>query len=113
MSRKLNVYLCGEKIGVLTEDDLLQLSFQYLDNARPLSVRLPIRDESYHHAHAFPFFENLTPEGEAFEILTKDHVSGNKIFSILDRFGGDCAGAVAFYETMPSNEDQNPREISS
>ena len=31
MSRKLNVYLCGEKIGTLFEDDLLQLTFQFAD----------------------------------------------------------------------------------
>ena len=112
MSRKLNVYLCGEKNGVLIEDDLLQLTFQYEDNAPPLSVRLPVRNEIYSHALVYPFFENLTPEGDAFEILTKDHASGNRVFSILDRFGGDCAGAVAFYENKPNDDDENPREIS-
>jgi serine/threonine-protein kinase HipA len=113
MSRKLNVYLCGKKIGELFEDDLLQLTFQYDKNAIPLSVRLPVRVESYPHAITYPFFENLTPEGEAFEILTKDHVSGNNVFSILNKFGGDCAGAVALYETTPDNSDTHMSEISS
>ncbi|MDR3020840.1 MAG: HipA N-terminal domain-containing protein, partial [Treponema sp.] len=113
MKRKLNVYLCGEKTGILTEDDLLQITFQYDNNATPLSVSLPVRAENYSHIMAYPFFENLTPEGEAFEILTKDHASGNKIFSILDKFGGDCAGAVAFYESVPDNSDESLREISS
>jgi len=113
MSRKLNVYLCGEKTGVLFEDDLLQLTFQYDDNASPLSVRLPVRSEIYPHAAAYPFFENLTPEGDIFEILTKDHVSGNNVFSILNRFGGDCAGAVALYEITPDNNGENITEISS
>ncbi|WP_461255248.1 HipA domain-containing protein [Treponema sp. R80B11-R83G3] len=113
MSRKLNVYLCGEKVGVLSEDDLLQLTFQYDNNASPLSVRLPVREESYPHALTYPFFENLTPEGEAFEILTKEHASGNNVFSILGRFGGDCAGAVAFYETTPDNSGEKTSEISS
>ena len=113
MSRKLNVYLCGEKIGTLFEDDLLQLTFQYDNNASPLSVRLPVRAESYPHAATYPFFENLTPEGEVFEILTKDHVSGNNVFSILNKFGGDCAGAVALYETTPENSDTRMSEISS
>jgi serine/threonine-protein kinase HipA len=113
MSRKLNVYLCGKKTGVLSEDDLLQLTFQYNNNASPLSVRLPVIEESYPHAVTYPFFENLTPEGEAFEILTKDHVSGNNIFSILNRFGGDCAGAVAFFETTPDNGGEKISEISS
>ena len=112
MNRMLNVYLYEKKTGVLAEDDLLQLTFQYDEYAVPLSVRLPVRAESYPHADAYPFFENLTPEGEAFDILTKDHVSGNKVFSILNRFGGDCAGAVAFYETVPTGDDESPREIS-
>jgi len=113
MNRKLNVYLCGKKIGELFEDDLLQLTFQYNNDASPLSVRLPVRAESYPHAIAYPFFENLTPEGEAFEILTKDHVAGNNVFSILNKFGGDCAGAVALYETTPENSDTHMSEISS
>ena len=115
MSRKLNVYLCGNKVGVLSENELLQLSFQYdNDKVAPLSVHLPTKTEEYPHALAFPFFENLTPEGEAFEILTKDHVSGNKTFSILDRFGGDCAGAVAFYETVyDNNKNEALHKISS
>jgi len=130
--RKLNVYLCGVKTGELFEDDLLQLSFKYIDGApqkrdgapqkpgavskmrsvAPLSVRLPVRADVYPHAYAYPFFENLIPEGGAFEILTKDHASGNKVFSLLNRFGGDCAGAVAFYETAPDNKNKRPREIS-
>ena len=115
MSRELNVYLCGNKIGVLCEDALLQLSFRYCSTTSlPLSVHLPVRGEEYPQSYAYPFFENLTPEGESFEILTKDHASGNKIFSILDRFGGDCAGAVAFYETTPANNpDETLYEISS
>jgi serine/threonine-protein kinase HipA len=113
MNRKLNVYLCGKKIGELFEDDLLQLTFQYDNDASPLSVRLPVRAESYPHVITYPFFENLTPEGEIFEILTKDHVSGNNVFSILNKFGGDCAGAVALYETTPDNSDTRISEISS
>jgi serine/threonine-protein kinase HipA len=115
MNRELNVYLNGNKIGVLCENELLELSFKYNgDYVQPLSVNLPVRAEEYPHALAYPFFENLSPEGEAFGLLTKDHDSGNKIFSILDRFGGDCAGAVAFYKTMPINKIDEPLfEISS
>lgn len=107
------MYLCGKKIGVLSEDELLRLSFRYDDSdVSPLSVRLPVRSEEYVHADAFPFFENLTPEGEVFEMLTQNHVSGNKTFSILDRFGGDCAGAAAFYETVPENKSEMLYKIS-
>jgi len=97
---------------VLRENELMQLSFQYCsDKVQPLSVRLPARMEEYPNALAAPFFENLTPEGEIFEILAKAHVSGNKVYSILDRFGSDCAGAVAFYETEPNANDDTLHEI--
>jgi len=105
MNRELNVYLCGKKTGVLSENEQLQLTFRYSgDRMQPLSVHLPVRIEEYAGEYTFPYFENLTPEGEAFEILTRDHVAGNKIFSFLDRFGGDCAGAVSFYKTKPAKK---------
>lgn len=115
MNTNLNVYLCGSKIGVLYEDELSQLSFRYtsIDLASRLSVNLPVRTEEYPHTYIYPFLENLTPEGEAFGILTKSHVSGNKIFSFLDKFGGDCAGAVSFYKTEPVNTDKVLQEIPS
>jgi serine/threonine-protein kinase HipA len=114
MSKNLNVYLCGNKIGVLQEDERAQLSFQYDVNAASfLSVHLPVRGEPYPHIFAYPFFENLAPEGEAFDILTSSHGAGNKTFSILDRFGGDCAGAIALYGDKPvGNRDDKLNEIT-
>jgi len=114
MNRQLNVYLCGKKIGILNEDDLSQLSFQYSNtDVQLLSVSIPVRNEEYSHSIIYPFLENLIPEGEAFGILTKDHISGNKIYSFLDRFGGDCAGAIAFYDTTPNAINETLYEISS
>jgi len=100
MSRQLNVYLYGKKTGVLLEDDLGHLQFQYDSGAElPLSVRLPVRSEVYDAPYAEPFFNNLTPEGEALKILAeKLHFSDDNSFSILARISGECAGAVSLYE---------------
>jgi len=114
MSRQINVYLCRNKTGVLRENELSRLSFQYCSvDVSPLSVKLPVRTEEYSHDLIFPFLENLVPEGDAFEILAKDHVSGNRIFSFLDKFGGDCAGAVAFYKTEPEKSNNKLHKIPS
>jgi len=114
MSRQLNVYLCRNKIGVLHEDESLQLSFKYNSaDSQSLSVKLPPKIDEYSHDSVYPFFENLVPEGDSFNILTKDHISGNKIFSFLERFGGDCAGAVSFYKTKPEKSTGDLLEISS
>ena len=114
MTRELNVYLHGEKAGVLYEDQMGYLSFRYDPAAlRPLSVRMPVRDEQYDRFYAEPFFDNLAPEGEALEIIAgKFRVSEDNIFSILDKIGGDCAGAVSLYGgDMPHSADLPPQII--
>ena len=99
MNRELNVYLYGEKIGVLSED-IFNIYFQYEPDAKYLlSVRMPIRTISYDDSYTQPFFENLTPEGDAIKIISqKFHIADGNIFSILDKIGGDCAGAISLYE---------------
>jgi len=111
MTRHLNVYLYGQKTGVLSEDRHGHLLFQYEANAKlPISVRMPVRVEPYDNLYAEPFFDNLTPEGAALEIISKKfHVSEDNIFSILDKIGGDCAGAVSLYEDgIPNVPDSTP-----
>jgi len=114
MIKSLNVYLRGKKVGELTQNELAQISFQYDKSAtQPLSVRMPIRDEIYGHIHAYSFFENLIPEGDALKVIAqKLHVSENNIFSILDKLGGDCAGAVALYEGKFPGKSASLKEIS-
>ena len=115
MTRKLNVYLYGEKTGVLSEDSLGNLQFEYNDHAKnPLSVRMPVKADLYDKFYAEPFFDNLIPEGQALDIIAnKFHVSKNNTFSILDKIGGDCAGAVSLYENeIPKTSDEIPIEIN-
>ena len=115
MTDKLNVYLYGKKAGVLTEDENAQISFKYESNAKhPLTVRMPIREEKYPHAFAYSFFENLTPEGEPLELIANRlRLSENNPFSILEKIGGDCAGAVALYEgNIPKKTNEPLIKIS-
>jgi len=90
VTRELNVYLYEEKTGVLSEDQLGHLQFRYESGAkRPLSVRMPVCGEEYDRFYAEPFFDNLTPEGSALEIIAgKFHVSEDNTFSILHKIGG-------------------------
>ena len=115
MTNNLNVYLHDKKIGILTEDENTQVSFKYEPDVKsPLSVRMPIRAEEYPHVFAFPFFENLTPEGEPLErIANKFRVSETNPFSILEKIGGDCAGAVALYNTeIPARVNEPLKKIT-
>jgi serine/threonine-protein kinase HipA len=138
MSRKLNVYLHGRKAGELCEDEQAQLTFSYEPDAKePLSVRMPLHakfdgsfkhdglvkyDGTVHaalaaqfpHSYAFPFFENLIPEGRQLEIIAaRMQIPENNPFSILEKIGGDCAGAVSLYEGIIPDKTTGPlREIS-
>ncbi|MCL2673511.1 MAG: HipA domain-containing protein, partial [Alphaproteobacteria bacterium] len=107
-------YLYGVKVGVLSEDQLGHLLFQYAPEAKHrISVRMPVCAEQYDQFYAEPFFDNLTPEGDPLKIIASHyHVSEDNAFSILDKIGGDCAGAVSLYEgEIPEEPDSMPPEI--
>jgi serine/threonine-protein kinase HipA len=110
-ARKLEVYLYNRKAGVLTDIDG-ELSFKYSNNAdRPLSVRLPVREKEYGDRECRAFFENLLPEGDIREIIArKERVSEGNVFSLLDKIGGDCAGAVSLYEEGQNRVDAVKKE---
>lgn len=108
MTRTLHVYLYGERIGLLSEDEQGRLHFTYSGAPYPLSVRMPISESEYGAAFAEPFFDNLTPEGNVLSSLEQKYrISGDNTFSVLRLIGGECAGAVALYPeepTQPMNE---------
>ena len=114
MTRSLNVFLHDQKIGKLSEDDIGFLEFQYQNGAKyPISVRMPIKDEKYDRRYAEPFFDNLTPEGDALQLIAdKFHISNTNTFSILDKIGGDCAGAISLYPGNIPVLDEDPLEIT-
>ncbi|MCE5300676.1 MAG: type II toxin-antitoxin system HipA family toxin [Spirochaetia bacterium] len=114
--RKLEVYLHGKKSGVLTDNDGA-LNYKYVNNAdRPLSVRLPVREQEYGDRECRPFFENLLPEGGIRSMIAaRERVSEGNVFSLLDKIGGDCAGAVSLYEEGKKphpDGSHGPKEMS-
>ena len=108
MTRTLHVYLYGERIGLLSEDEQGHLHFTYRGAPYPLSVRMPICESEYGSSYAEPFFGNLTPEGNVLSSLEQKYrISGDNTFSVLKLIGGECAGAVALYPeelAQPVNE---------
>ncbi len=99
-NRSLDVFLFDKKVGRLWETQSSSLRFKYDDDAKtPISVRMPIQDEVYPNSFAKPFFENLTPEAEIKTLISKNMgVSENNPLSLLDKIGGDCAGAISLFE---------------
>ena len=104
MMERLDVYLCNQPVGTLTRSDTGNLSFQYLpeylkSNAIPLSSTLPLDATPFAERDIAAFFSNLLPDESARQKIADIlHLTPEDTFGLLRLLGGDCAGAVAFYE---------------
>jgi len=101
----LGVYLCNRFAGTLTRADNGALSFQYdssylaTPQATVLSSTLPLSDTPYGERDIAAFFSNLLPdESVRVRIAEILHLTPEDTFGLLRVLGGDCAGAVSFYE---------------
>lgn len=64
--------------------------------ATPLSPDIPLSDQTFHGEAVMSFFENLLPEGDVLEFISKAaQISATNVFGLLERFGGDTAGAFS------------------
>lgn len=102
MAHELEVWLFADRAGSLALVDG-RLSFCYapgwlsLPNAVALSASLPLQGEPFDDHKARPFFAGLLPEGQMRRLIAQQfQVSGQNDFALLDRIGGECAGAVTF-----------------
>ncbi|MFA4944936.1 MAG: type II toxin-antitoxin system HipA family toxin [Lentisphaeria bacterium] len=108
--KRLIVYLNGERVGALDEDDSGLLEFRYASewtgrsDAMPLSRSLPLQSEPFRGKHARPFFAGILPdEGPRQQIAAILGISERNDFAMLERIGGECAGAVSLLpEDAPS-----------
>lgn len=108
--KRLSVYAGEHLVGHLNEGEGNDMSFVYSPNwltnpeAIPLSSELPLADQVFRGDPVTAFFENLLPEGDVLEFISKAaHISSDNIFGLLERFGGDTAGA---FSILP--EDMQP-----
>ena len=100
MVRELEVWLFTDQVGTLAlvKD---RLNFRYSPDwlsrldAVTLSSSLPLQAESFNDHQTRPFFAGLLPEGRLRRLIAQQlQVSGQNDFALLDRIGGECAGAV-------------------
>jgi serine/threonine-protein kinase HipA len=120
--KRLIVYLHGHPVGVLEQDDSGLLTFQYspewlgAPNAMPLSRSLPLQGEVFRGKHARPFFAGILPdEGPREQIAAILGVSERNDFAMLERIGGECAGAVTLLPEgvpHPTLGETQTRELS-
>lgn len=113
MITKLVVLIDNEIVGHLWLDEKKTFCFQYDDkwirtSKIPLSLSIPLRDKPFLDDEPHAFFANLLPEQKIREVVARNlGVSPQNDFGLLEKIGGDCAGAVSLYpEGMRSSEKE-------
>ena len=120
MTAGLLVRIDEDVVGRLWLDDKKRFCFQYdkewLERSRvPLSLSLPLRVDPYSDDESHPFFANLLPEEKIRAVIARNlGVSLNNDYGLLERIGGDCAGAVSLYPETgePKREPGSYRQLS-
>ena len=105
----LRVLLNNRLVGHLFKEPSGAVSFCYdegwlsWDNAIPLSMSLPLREDPYRGEPVAAVFENLLPDSEILRRRVAERVGarGADAYSLLSRIGRDCVGAMQF---IPQDE---------
>lgn len=100
----LNVYINARLVGRLRRERTGATDFQYdnewlaWDNAIPVSISLPLREDRYIGEPVLAVFENLLPDNADIRrrVAERAHADGTDAYSLLSAIGRDCVGALQF-----------------
>lgn len=100
----LNVFLNGRLVGQLRRESSGAVDFRYdpgwlaWDNAIPVSLSLPLREDRYIGAPVIAVFDNLLPDNQDIRrrLAERSSAEGPDLYSLLAAIGRDCVGALQF-----------------
>jgi serine/threonine-protein kinase HipA len=100
----LNVYLNSRLVGRLHRASSGAIDFVYADewlawdNAIPVSISLPLREDRYVGDPVLAVFENLLPDNEDVRrrVAERSQANGTDAYNLLAAIGRDCVGALQF-----------------
>lgn len=106
----LRVLLNNRLVGQLAKDAGGGISFRYdaswlgWENAFPVSLSLPLREDAWRGAPVVAVFDNLLPDVDALRRRVAERVGADGVdaFSLLSVIGRDCVGALQF---VPDDAD--------
>ena len=109
----LNVFLNGHLVGQLRKENSGAVNFQYDDRwlsweqAFPLSISLPLREDRYIGNPVVAVFDNLLPDNGTIRrhLAERAGAEGADAYSLLAVVGQDCVGALQF---LPENSAPGP-----
>lgn len=100
----LDVYLNSRLVGQFRREATGAVDFKYdqtwldWDNAIPVSLSLPLREDRFVGDPVFAVFDNLLPDNADIRrrVAEKMGAAGNDAHSLLAAIGRDCVGALQF-----------------
>jgi serine/threonine-protein kinase HipA len=109
----LNVFLNGRLVGRLRRQSSGAIDFQYdegwlaWEQAFPVSLSLPLREDRFIGDPVIAVFDNLLPDNEQIRHRLAERVraGGYDAYSLLAAVGRDCVGALQF---LPDGADPGP-----
>ncbi|MGH7968553.1 MAG: HipA domain-containing protein, partial [Limisphaerales bacterium] len=106
----LRVLLNNRLAGRVLKDTSGAISFQYgeswlsWNNAFPISLSLPLREDAFKGERVVAVLENLLPDSDDLRRRVAERVGarGTDAYSLLSQIGRDCVGALQF---IPDDDD--------
>ncbi len=106
--KQLSIFLNGRHVGTVSNARSGAISLQYsqdwlsLEGAFPISRSLPLDEKPHRGGPIIAYLENLLPDNQIIRerIAAKVNASNIDAFSMLEKIGGDCVGALQF---LPNN----------
>lgn len=99
--RQGKVFFKDELAGII-EEDINGITFNYdkdylkKENAKPVSLTMPLKEEPYVDKVMLPFFDGLIPEGWLLEIAEQNwKINSRDRMGLLLAFCKDTIGAVS------------------
>lgn len=100
----LRAFLNGRLVGRLRRESSGAIDFQYdpawldWDNAIPVSLSLPLREDRYIGDPVVAVFDNLLPDNDDIrrKLAERTQAAGSDAYSLLAAIGRDCVGALQF-----------------
>lgn len=109
----LDVFINGRPVGQLARGTSGAIDFRYApawlawENAFPVSLSLPLREDRYIGAPVVAVFDNLLPDDNQIRqrLAARTRADGTDAFSLLSAIGRDCVGAL---QVMPEGQPPAP-----
>src|SRR5215204_4296280 len=116
--RNLFIFMNGTRVGSLEREFSGSLIFTYdndwliWENARPISLSMPLTETPYKGNVVECYFDNLLPDSNLIRkrIQTRFGIPSDNCFDLLSHIGRDCVGAL---QLLIQTEASNVKQIQA